>query len=123
MPGFTSAVNARSDVATIALSGAVGRSLWQALVSIASRHPGLSVVVADGTKLFIDNADLVAFKKLGATLLAYRGIRIAGITVNPFSPMGGSFAPDEFLAAARQAFSGYAVSDVMWDEKQSGEIL
>ena len=123
-PGFFSAVNARSGVATIAVSGAVGRSLWRAMVSIAAHHPGLTVVVADGTKLFIDSADLAAFQKLGATLLAYRGIRIAGITLNPFSPMGGSFEPGELLAAARQAFSGHAVSDVMWDEKQqSGEVL
>jgi hypothetical protein len=101
------------DVATIALSGAVGRSLWQALVTLAPRHPGLAVVVADGTKLFVDNTELVALHKLGARLLAFRGIHITGITLNPFSPMGASFPPEEFLAVARQAFSGYEVNDVM----------
>ena len=102
-----------ADLATIALSGAVGRSLWQTLSTLATRHPGLTVVVADSTRLFIDNTDLVAFQTLGARLLAMRGINIAGITLNPFSPMGGSFAAAEFLAAARQAFSDYEVSDVM----------
>ncbi len=113
-----------SDVATIALAGAVGRSLWQALNTMAARHPGLKVVVADGTKLFIENADLTAFQKRGAALLGYRGIKIAGITLNPFSPLGGHFAAQEFFEAAREAFSGYEVSDVMWEEKmnKTGEV-
>lgn len=103
------------ELATIALSGAVGRSLWQALGTLAARHPGLRVVVADGTKLFVDNAELLAFQKLGARLLAFNGINITGITLNPFSPLGGSFAAEDFLAAARDAFAGYQVSDVMFE--------
>ena len=102
-----------ADLATIALSGAVGRTLWQALGTLAVRHPDLTVVVADGTRLFIENTDLIAFRKLGTRLMAMRGINIAGITLNPFSPMGSSFAAEEFLAASREAFSGYEVCDVM----------
>jgi hypothetical protein len=111
--GATLLQHSDADVATIALSGAVGRSLWQALSTLAVRHPGLTVVVADGTRLFIENSDLVAFRKLGARLLAWRAINIAGVTLNPFSPMGGSFVAEEFLTAARQAFSAYVVSDVI----------
>ncbi len=105
-----------ANVATIALSGAVGRRVWQALVALAHAHPGLTVVVADGAKLFVENADLIAFHQLGARVQANQAIRIAGITLNPFSPMGGSFDAQEFLAAARAAFSGYAVSDVVWEQ-------
>jgi hypothetical protein len=105
-----------ADLTTIALSGAVGCALWQALSTLAARHPGLTVVVADGTRLFIENSDLVAFRKLGARLLAMRGINIAGITLNPFSPMGGSFVAVDFLTAARAAFVGYSVSDVILEE-------
>lgn len=108
-----------AELATIALSGAVGRVLWQALLILATRHPGLTVVVADGSKLFIDSADLLAFQKLGARLLAWRGIHIVGITLNPYSPLGSSFAAEQFLAAARQAFPDYAVSDVVWEESKT----
>lgn len=106
----------QEGVATVALSGAVGRSVWQALLQLAARQPGLAVVVADGTKLFVEHTDLLALHKLGAQLLAYRAIHLTGITLNPFSPMGGSFAPEEFLRAARQAFCGYDVVDVMLEE-------
>jgi hypothetical protein len=110
---------AESDVATIALSGAVGRLLWRALSTLASRRPGLTVVVNDGTKLFVEATDLALFRQLGARLLAYRGINMTGITLNPFSPLGGSFDATKFLAAARLAFSDYGVSDVMLEDKMN----
>jgi hypothetical protein len=113
--GATLLQHAGSDVATIALSGAVGRRVWQALVALARAHPGLTVVVADGAKLFVENTDLIAFSQLGARVQAWQAIHIAGITLNPFSPMGGSFDAEEFLDAARAEFSGYVVSDVVWE--------
>lgn len=107
---------AQTDINTIALSGAVGRSLWRALVAIACVKPGLTVLVNDGTKLFVEAADLAAFFKLGARVLAYRGIHLTGITLNPFSPMGGSFDAQDFLTAARQAFPNHSISDVMLED-------
>lgn len=102
-----------SAMATIAVSGAVGRSLWQAISTLLGSHPGLTLVVADGTKLFVDATDVAIFTRRGGRLLALRGIRIAGITINPFSPFGGSFEAGEFLAAARHAFPEHVVTDVM----------
>lgn len=104
-------------VAMVALSGAVGRSLWSVIGMLAERHPGLTVVVADGSKLFIDNSDLASFARAGGRLVGQRGIRIAGLTLNPCSPLGGNFCAEEFLSAARLAFRDYAVSDVMQEEK------
>lgn len=104
------------DPATIAVSGAVGRALWHALKTLAARHPGLTVVVADGTKLFVDANDVAGFSAMGGRLAAFRGIRIAGITLNPFSPLGGSFDAGDFLDAARRAFPAHVVADVMREE-------
>ncbi len=109
-----------ADLGTIALSGAVGRSLWRSLMTLATLHTGLTVVVADGTRLFIENSDLLAFSQMGGRLLAWQAIQVAGITLNPYSPMGGSFAGDEFLTAARLAFAGYVVSDVLLEPVIAG---
>lgn len=105
-----------AELATIAVSGAVGRALWQAVDTLLARHPGLTLVVSDGTKLFVDATEVAIFNKKGGRLFALRGINIAGITLNPLSPFGGSFAAEEFLAAARHAFPGQVVSDVMLAE-------
>jgi len=107
---------AQADIQIIAVSGAVGRALWQALTLLATEKPGLRLVVADGTRLFVEAADLAAFAKLGGQLLANRGIQIIGLTLNPYSPLGGSFEAQAFLAAAREAFPNYGVSDVMLHE-------
>jgi hypothetical protein len=108
---------AEDDVATVAVSGAVGRALWGALSTLAARRSGLTIVVNDGTKLFIDATDLAQLRKLGAQVLAWRAIVMIGITLNPFSPLGGSFDAREFLAQARAAFTHYAVSDVMLEQQ------
>lgn len=111
------------SLAGVAVAGAVGRQLWQALETLARRHPGLQVVVADGTRLFVDAGDLAAFRALGGQLLAMRRIRLAGLTLNPFSPLGGHFAAREFLIASRAAFDGLHVTDVLLEQNQQEEQL
>jgi len=110
---------AQDDIQIIAVSGAVGRALWQALLLLAASKPGLRLVVNDGTRLFVQAADLTALAHLGGQVLAYRGIQITGITLNPFSPHGGSFEAHAFLRSAQQALPGYTVSDVMLEDAQT----
>lgn len=115
--------NDQPSLAGVAVSGAVGRQLWQALETLARRHKGLQVVVADGTRLFVDAGDLAAFRVLGGQLAAMRRIRLAGLTLNPFSPLGGHFAAHEFLEASRAAFDGLHVTDVLLEQNQQEEQL
>lgn len=107
------------DLGSIAVSGAVGKALWLAIGTLLARHTGLSVVVADGTKLFIEHADVTTFRRQGGNLLAHRRINIAGITLNPFSPQGGHVVAEELLGAARQAFPEHAVTDVILEQGSS----
>lgn len=102
-----------TDMGTLVVSGAVGKLLWQAVMTLLDRHPGLTLVVADGTKLFIDALDLAAFERQGGRLYALRSIRLIGITLNPFSPFGGSFEPAAFEAQARIHWPEHIVTDVM----------
>jgi len=108
---------AGQDVGSIAVSGAVGRSLWKAVRSLLALHPGLQLVVADGTKLFVDHHEVQALQSLGGALYGFRSIRILGLTLNPFSPLGGSFVGEEFLATALSAFPDYDVTDVLLAEQ------
>lgn len=109
-----------ADVGVVAVSGAVGRRLWEALLALAERHADLIVVVADGTRLFIDALDLSAFEQRGGRLYALRGITLIGIALNPYSPFGGSFDAAEFLAQARSAFAQHIVTDVMLPAHMEG---
>jgi len=104
---------AQADIKTIAVNGAVGRQLWRALLELATFKPGLTVVVYDGTRLFVDASDVAALARLKGHVLAYRGIRIAGVTVNPFAPQGGDFDARMLRHAAREAFPQLEVTDVV----------
>lgn len=106
------------DLGLVAVTGAVGRRLWSAFETLAERHPGLDIVVADGTRLFVDAADLVALARRGARLAAWREIRLAGLTTSPFSPLGGHLDAAELLAQARGAFAEHVVIDVVLEHNQ-----
>ncbi len=114
---------ALADIKTIAVSGAVGRKLWTALMELAAHKAGLRVVVNDGTRLFVDAPELAAFARLGAQLFAFHGIRIAGVTVNPFAPQGGDFHAPTLLQAAREAFPRHTVTDVVLEQPEETVTL
>jgi hypothetical protein len=107
-----------ADIGTLAVSGAVGRRLWPAFMTLARRHPGLQVVVGDGTRLFVDASHLAALRATGAKLSAWRAIRLAGITTNPFSPLGGHLDAAALLASARTAFADHVVTDVILESHE-----
>jgi hypothetical protein len=111
-----------TGVACVALSGAVGQQLWRALLDIAAHSPGLDVVVADGTKLFVGAADLRALAQLGARLNAWRAIHIVGVALNPTSPFDAGFAAAPFLQLARAALPGHAVTDVVLEQAHEPAI-
>ena len=115
--GALLSVAERQEVATVAVAGAVGRGLWDGFGTLLARNPGLEIVVSDGTKLFVDAADLRAFAQAGGRLRALRSISMLGVTLNPFSPFGGSFDAAEFLCAAREMLPEYVVTDVMHEAK------
>jgi hypothetical protein len=104
-------------MATVAATGAIGRRLWAALLTLAERHPGLNLLVADGTRLFVESADLAALAARGARLWAWRGIRLVGLTTNPFSPLGAHLDAAQLLAAARAAFPEHGVSDMVLEAR------
>jgi hypothetical protein len=114
--------NADEGLGLVAATGAVGRRLWAAFETLADRHPGLRVVVADGTRLFVDAVDLATFARRGARVMAWREIRLAGITVNPFSPLGGHLDAAELLEAARAAFPDRAVTDVVLEAHNANDL-
>lgn len=109
----------RDQVGAIAVSGAVGMRLWRAVQTVAQETPGLQLVVSDGTKLFVDAPDLHALERTGARVMSRRSVHLMGITLNPYSPFGGSFDAQAFLTSARQAFPNHLVTDVLLTKEEA----
>ena len=101
------------EPALVALSGAVGSAVLETLQAMARRRPGLTLVVNDGTRLFVEAADLAHFVSGGGRVAAWRKIHIAGLTLNPSAPFLPPYDAREFLRSARAAFPGLDVRDVL----------
>lgn len=71
-----------------------------------------TILVEDGTKIFIKKDTLHKFKKLGGKIKGINTINVICVTVNPTSPYGYEFPRDEFIEKIRRKVS-IPVVDVM----------
>lgn len=69
-------------------------------------------VVKDPTKIFIDRMSYRRLRKKGLKIKVLKGIKVAAITVNPYSPEGYSFGKNALLEAMRKVAGDLPVIDV-----------
>ena len=106
------------SVSMIGLAGAVGQLVWQSILEMSEKNPSLVVVIADGTRLFIERKEIAQLEKNGGVLKVLDPIRILGVTLNPTTPFGKGYDPEEFFEIARKELKFSPVVDVMLGEKK-----
>ena len=83
---------------------------------IADIHPKklarVKLILKDPTKIFIDNVAWAQLKKKGVKTEVMENIRVAAITVNPYSPQGYTFSHEELRDAMAEAVPEIPVMDV-----------
>ncbi len=72
----------------------------------------VTFVLRDPTKIFIGPMDWGRLRKKGLTTVVLQNIRVAAVTVNPWSPGGYAFDSEAFIAALRQAMPDMPLLDV-----------
>lgn len=72
----------------------------------------VTIVLPNPTKVFVSAMRWQQLKKLGLKVQVMEDIKVAAVTVNPFSPLGYSFDRDELLKIMRDALPGMPVIDV-----------
>ena len=75
----------------------------------------ISILVEDGTKLFINGSTLSKFKFFHGEFKAVHPLNIIGISINPYSPQGYEYDKDSFLdlLKVRVDYPVFNVMDVM----------
>ena len=99
------------NTAYVVLSGSATSETLKTLLSAA--RGDYKIVVRDPTRIFIPSRDMLILQRLGLKLRTVDSINIISITVNPYSPEGYYFDPEEFLKKMRQAIPQIPVFDVM----------
>lgn len=73
---------------------------------------GTEFILKDPTKIFVDAVTWRRLVKKGFTVKVFRNIRVAAVTVNPFSPEGYSFDSSLLCAEMQKALPDIPVIDV-----------
>ena len=83
---------------------------------LADIHPDklkcTQIILKDPTKIFIDHLTWQQKVKKGLRVKVLENIKVAAITVNPFSPQGYSFESEALMAEMRAAIKNIPIVDV-----------
>lgn len=103
----------RSDTKYLVLGGSLPSSVLRRLMDQPDMLRRVQLVIADGTRAFVDPRTWAEFRGLGGRLKVVAAIHLLAATVNPFSPLGGSYEPEEFLASVGELAAPLPVFDVV----------
>jgi hypothetical protein len=80
---------------------------------VMSKRDKVQIIVKDATRIFINENELFMLSKMGMNIKAIEAVNIIAVTVNPYSPEGYYFDPEELLQKMREAIPNIPVMDVM----------
>ena len=92
------------------IPGALTESIINAIAPEKLRRT--KFILKDPTKIFIDSVNWRKLVKKGFRVQVLKNIRVAAVTVNPFSPAGYSFNSQELVDEMQKALRDIPVIDV-----------
>lgn len=104
-------LQARPSVHGLFIPGALTESVVDSVKDHLRKLGKFTLIVEDGTKIFLAARAWNNFLSLGGVVKARTTLTVLALTVNPVSPTGKSFEPCEFLQLARSYCSNLPVFD------------
>ncbi len=105
------------DVRAVVIKGVLVDTLLNDIMKNTRRFEGITFVVTDGTKLFINKKTKERFERKGGSIAVLKSIKVAAISLNPQSPKGTRFEAIEFLKKMKKAIPEVRVYDIVGCEK------
>lgn len=103
----------KDDSKYLVIPGSLVKNTIEDIIYTTKKYKNVEIIVNDGTKIFIKPKDWIRFQRLGVSIKVLHPINLIGITINPYSPMGYSFNPNEFLEKMKTNISTVSVIDLM----------
>ncbi|MDO5036789.1 MAG: hypothetical protein Q4E37_00640 [Tissierellia bacterium] len=101
------------DTEYVLIPGALTLNLAKDLVDLAPGIGRVKIIVADTTKVFIDDRNYRRLVKRGLYIEALHRSKLVAIAINPFAPEGYSFDAYEFREQMKEAIPDVDVVDLM----------
>ncbi|MGL5312572.1 MAG: hypothetical protein ACRC92_04935 [Peptostreptococcaceae bacterium] len=86
----------------ILVNGIVVNSFIEGLIKNTDKYKGKTILVKDGTKIFLDKLIYNKFIALGGSIKVIDKINLLGISINPTSINGYSFCSEEFQSKLKE---------------------
>lgn len=99
---LTETVKRLGDVGTIFCDGALSEGFMRPIVQSPVALKGITFVVRDASRIMISAETYEKMGIRGCHLRVLEGVRLAAVTVNPFSAYGYHFDKAELMAAVRR---------------------
>jgi hypothetical protein len=87
---------------------------------VLSKKDKVQIVVKDATRIFVNENEFFMLNKMGMDIKVIEDMNIIAITVNPYSPEGYYFEPQEFLNKMREAIQNGNLNIPIFDVIQEG---
>jgi len=101
------------DSMYLLIPGSLVKSTIEDLTRSTRAYKDVTIVVSDGTKIFIPPKDYLHFKRIGIKIKVIYPINLIGVTINPYSPAGYYFEPYGFLEKMKTFIKDIPVIDIM----------
>lgn len=100
----------------VLLPGSLVASMVQDFLAVRGTLAGITWVVQDATKVFIEARDYLQLKRFGFNLRVMQSINLMGVTVNPTAPQGYAFEAEAFKVAMAAKIAPVSVFDVYLED-------
>lgn len=95
--------NLNKDSTHIVVKGILSDKLLEDIMKSTDKFKSTTLLVEDGTKIFLNVDNLYKFEKQGGRIRVMNKINLICLTVNPKSPFGYEFDKNEFLKRLQAA--------------------
>jgi hypothetical protein len=85
---------------------------------VLSKRSKVQIIIKDATRIFLNENELFMLRKMGMQLKAIETMNIIAVTVNPYSPEGYYFEPEEFLNKMKEAIQSENINIPVLDVMQ-----
>lgn len=95
----------RSDVSAIIIKGGFTDGIAAELAPVGRALSGVALVCADPSRLLLSRTSYDRLLRCGATFMVQKSMRLAAVTVNPFSASGNHYDKSAFEDAVKHGLS------------------
>lgn len=103
----------KEDSKYLVIPGSLVKDTIEDIINTTRRYRNVEIIVNDGTKIFVKPKEWIRFQRLGVNVKVLYPINLIGLTINPYSPMGYSFNPNEFLEKMKSKIQDVPIMDLM----------